>query len=109
MCILFEYSIPRIQYRHTYIQYECITLSTYPYSYVVTLGTACSGTDAPVFMLRGLTQTLIKQHNGVREMKHVFSSEHDKDKRDWITTVCNCDNDFANMSQRGRNELAKVT
>ena len=60
----------------------------------LTLGTACSGTDAPVFMLRGLTQTLIKQHNGVREMKHVFSCEHDKDKRDWITTVCDYDNDF---------------
>ena len=62
-------------------------LSSTP-STTLTLGTACSGTDSPVFVLRAITGAI-----GAR-VKHQFSCEYDKGKQHWIKTACDIDKDF---------------
>ena len=64
------------------------TLRQHHANHVMTLGTACSGTDSPVFVLRAIAKT-IGAH-----VKHNFSCEREKAKQSWIKTACDIDNDF---------------
>jgi hypothetical protein len=54
----------------------------------VTMGTACSGTDAPVFTMAALSYVLQQRNKSIRPIKHEFSCEFSPSKRDFIMKVC---------------------
>ena len=52
-----------------------------------TLGTACSGTDSPVFVVAALKEIFSKGGQQVN-IRHVFSCELDSEKQKWIQEAC---------------------
>ena len=63
------------------------TLEQHMLSRTITFGTACSGTDSPVFVSRAISLAIAKAANGTPDMYkmvHEFSCERNKSKCNWI-------------------------
>ena len=54
----------------------------------LTIATACSGTDSPVFSVSALVAALRFLGHNVHDVDHIFSCERDASKRKWIQHMC---------------------
>ena len=67
-----------------------------------TVGTACSGTDSPIFSLAGLPRALRLLGWECDPPKHVFSCECDPPKQQWIKGMCSPLHLFTNIGELGQ-------
>ena len=68
-----------------------------------TVGTACSGTDSPIFALEAMATALrLLGFSGTSPPTHVFSCECDPAKQKWIEGMCSPLHLFTNIGELGQ-------
>ena len=73
------------------------------------VGTCCTGTDGPIFALRGLADAVREGYGVDLKLDHKFSCEFDPKKRRWISRAClTLKKIFGDISKLGHASLSNT-